>query len=93
MEIKRIDKEAKSTILALEDDIQIGEITYVKHDDQKIVIDHTEVESFARGRGIAKDLVGEVVSIAREKGWKVVPQCPFAAAEFEKNEEYKDVLA
>ncbi|PVH25153.1 GNAT family N-acetyltransferase [Sphingobacterium corticibacter] len=93
MEFKHINKGKNGIVLALEDDVQYGEITYVSQGDNQIVIDHTGVESFARGKGIAKALVSELVTIARTENWKVVPLCPFAKAEFDKNASYVDVLA
>ncbi|MCL7987037.1 N-acetyltransferase [Sphingobacterium sp. lm-10] len=93
MELKHIPKGENGIILALEDDVQYGEITYVLHGDNQVLIDHTEVESFARNKGVGKALVKEVVSIAREKGWKIIPQCPFAEAEFDQNDSYSDVRA
>lgn len=93
MEFKHIPKGKNGVVLALEDDVQIGEITYVSGDANQIVIDHTGVEPSARGKGLGKALVQEVVTIARKEGWKIVPQCPFAAAEFAQNESYADVSA
>lgn len=93
MEFKHIDKGENGVVLALEDDVQHGDISYFGNGNNQITIDHTGVESFARGRGIAKALVKEVVNIARDKQWKIVPQCPFAQAEFDKNASYADVLA
>ncbi len=57
------------------------------------MIDHTEVDSNYRGRGLGEDLVAEGVKYARENNLKIFPQCPFAKAEFDKHSDYADVLA
>ena len=92
MELKHVELGSKGAIRAVDDDVQYGEITYSKAGDTNIIVDHTEVEPIAKGKGVGKKLVQEIVSIARERNWKVLPLCPFAKAEFEKNEGYKDVL-
>lgn len=56
------------------------------------IIDHTGVTDAARGLGVGKNLVAAFVEHARAKGMKVLPLCPFAKAEFEKNSAYADVL-
>lgn len=56
------------------------------------IIDHTEVFPTYSGLGIASKLVYEVVKAAREHNVKIIPLCPYAKKEFERNEDYKDVL-
>lgn len=74
-----------------EDDIS-AEITYVPTGESKIIIDHTYVSDEHRGQGLAKLLLNEVVRYAREENKKIIPLCPYAKAQMEKNEEYHDVL-
>lgn len=56
------------------------------------IIDHTWVDDSLRGQGIAAKLVKRVVDDAREKGYKILPLCPFAKGEFDRKPEYHDVL-
>jgi len=57
-----------------------------------ITLDHTETPVEARGRGIASQLVAAVLKIARARGLKVVPRCPFVRAYLGKHPEYRDLL-
>ena len=61
-------------------------------DENKIRIDHTNVSEKLKGQGVGNKLVKRVVDFAREENKKIIPLCPFAKAEFEKNKEYEDVL-
>lgn len=38
---------------------------------------HTEVEPRFEGRGLAARLVGEALTTAAERGWSVLPHCPY----------------
>ncbi len=69
-----------------------AEITFVNVDENKIRIDHTNVSEKLKGQGVGNKLVKRVVDFAREENKKIIPLCPFAKAEFEKNKEYEDVL-
>jgi len=57
-----------------------------------ISLDHTETPVAARGRGLASQLVEGVVQIARARGLKVVPRCPFVRAYFDKHPEVADLV-
>lgn len=69
-----------------------AEITYVIHDEDTIIIDHTFVSAELRGQNVAKQLIKKVVDFARQKNKKIIPQCSFAKKEFIENKEYDDVL-
>jgi uncharacterized protein len=58
-----------------------------------ISLDHTETPVAARGRGIASRLVEGVLEIARARGLKVVPRCPFVRVYLAKHPEFGDLLA
>jgi predicted GNAT family acetyltransferase len=61
--------------------------------DGVITLDHTETPPRARGRGIASQLTAGVLEIARARGLKVVPRCPFVRAYLAKHRESRDLLA
>lgn len=71
----------------------VAEMTFSRAGERLIIIDHTDVPDALRGRGIGDRLVRRAVEDAREGGKKIVPLCPFAAAQFRKHAEYGDVLS
>mgnify|MGYP003554549766 CR=1 FL=1 len=79
-------------VVAKENGIELGEMTFVRSSDQFYIIDHTGVSDEARGRGVGQQLVQAFVEHVRLEGKKIVPLCPFAKAQFDKNRDYADVL-
>jgi uncharacterized protein len=61
--------------------------------DGVITISHSETPVAARGRGIASKLVAGAFAIARARGLKVIPRCPFVRAYAQKHPEVRDLLA
>lgn len=57
------------------------------------VATHTVVPEAIGGRGIAEQLVNRLVSDARGKGFKIVPQCSYVAAKFDENPDWSDLRA
>lgn len=93
MLIKHEKQETKGEFIALEEGVKVGEMTYSVAGADKIIIDHTEVDSQQKGKGIGKILLDKVVEYARENNLKIVPLCPFATGMFNKNVDIRDVLA
>jgi predicted GNAT family acetyltransferase len=69
-----------------------AEMTYTRIGDHQIIIDHTEVPDSFRGQGAGLRLVSRAVDDARATGKKIIPLCPFAAAQFRRHPEWADVL-
>ncbi|MGL4404484.1 MAG: GNAT family N-acetyltransferase [Notoacmeibacter sp.] len=68
-------------------------MTYSKLGTNAIIIDHTEVPDLFRGQGVGLKLVTRAVEDARIKNIKILPLCPFAAAQFKKHAaQWADVL-
>ena len=67
-------------------------MTFVFAGEDKIIIDHTEVNPGNEGKGFGKKMVIKAVEFAREKGIKILPLCPFAKSVFDKTPEFRDVL-
>ena len=61
--------------------------------DGNLHIVHTEVPKALEGRGIGSQLVRGVLEIARERGQKVVPRCPFVSAYMKRHPEFNDLAA
>lgn len=93
MEIQRTEEGSKGSFFIEKEGERLAEMTYSKAGDDKIIIDHTEVNPSLKGTGAGKKLVAEGVKYARENGLKIIPLCPFAKSVFEKNADYSDVLA
>ncbi|MCY1171886.1 GCN5-related N-acetyl-transferase [compost metagenome] len=57
-----------------------------------IVFTHTIVPKALEGRGVGSKLIRAALDSARDRGLKVIPQCPFVAAYIEKHPEYRELL-
>ncbi len=77
---------------AREDERFAGKIEYSTRDENKIVIEHTEVDSAFQGKGVGKDLVHEAAEYARENNLKIIPVCSYAKKFLERTSDYDDVL-
>ena len=71
---------------------QEGKMSFVFAGNDKIIIDHTEVNPGNNGKGYGKKMVDKAVEYAREKNIKIIPLCPFAKKVFDKTPEFRDVL-
>lgn len=69
-----------------------AEMTSSRASDALIIIDHTEVPDAFRGTGTGIRLVEALIADARASGTKIIPLCPFAAAQFKRHSEWADVL-
>lgn len=69
-----------------------AELTYSRAGTSLIILDHTGVPAAFRGQGAGAALVARAVEDARKNGYKVMPLCPFAAAQFRRHSEWADVL-
>jgi len=67
-------------------------MTFVFAGEDKIIIDHTEVNPGNEGKGLGKKMVAKAVEYARENKVKIIPLCPFAKSVFDKVPEFRDVL-
>jgi predicted GNAT family acetyltransferase len=66
-------------------------ITYRELHGHLLELDHTYVPRESRGGGIASKLTVRALEYARERGYRVVPSCPFVAAYIERHPEYRDL--
>lgn len=72
----------------------IAEINYAPVDEDTVVANHTFVDSSLRGQGVAEKLLDHLVGEMRKEGKKIIPQCSYVVAQFErKPEKYADVMA
>lgn len=92
MEIKQFDRESKGFFKAEEDGKEAGRMTYSWAGEDKIIIDHTEVNPEFKGKNVGKQLVMEAVNFARKEQIKIIPLCPFAKSVFDRTSDIRDVL-
>lgn len=93
MEILHKSSEQKGVFYIQPEQDILAEMTYFHSGEKEITIDHTEVKEALKGQGAGKLLVEAAVFMAREKGWSVVPVCPFAKSALQRNAEWHDVLS
>ncbi|MFA5538719.1 MAG: GNAT family N-acetyltransferase [Gemmobacter sp.] len=93
MQIEREDNGSKGryTARATEDGPE-AELTYSRAGTERIILDHTGVPDEYRGMGVGLALVARAVEDARAEGLRILPLCPFAAAQFRRHPEWADVL-
>ena len=93
MEIIKEEGDTKGRLVAMQDDQELGEMTYSLANDGKLwIVDHTGVHEGHEVKGVGKALFFDLVKRLREEDKKVMPLCPFARAMFEKNKDTWDVL-
>lgn len=92
MDIKHESQENKGRFYIEVNGGLAGEMTYSKAGNDKIIIDHTEVNEKFKGQKIGLQLVEASVVYAREHNIKIMPLCPFAKKMFERHAEFNDVL-
>jgi predicted GNAT family acetyltransferase len=71
---------------------ETAELVFSRTSADFVIIEHTAVPDVFRGQGVGTRLVERAVEDARKGGWKIVPLCPFAAAQFRRHKEWGDVL-
>jgi len=71
---------------------EAAELVFSRTSAEFVIIEHTEVPDVFRGQGVGRRLVERAVEDARTGGWKIIPLCPFAAAQFRRHKEWGDVL-
>jgi len=69
-----------------------AELTFSRASETLIIIDHTGVPDAYRGQNVGVALVKRAVEDARKDGYKILPLCPFAAAQFRRHTDWADVL-
>ena len=93
MKINKEETETKGRLVAVDEDQEIGEVTYsLANEGQLLIADHTGVDKEYKGRGVGMELFDALVDMARSESRKVMPLCPFIRSAFEKNRDKWDVL-
>ena len=85
MHIEHEPNGHKGRFVIKADDQELGEMTYSKAGDDKIIIDHTEAFPGSEGKGVGRKLVMAGVEFARAHGLRIIPLCPFAKTVFDRH--------
>ena len=91
--IEHQESGAKGAFYVENDGRRLAEMTYSRTNATLVIVDHTEVDGALGGQGVGRALLGALVQWARSTGTKVMPLCPFAKAQFDKEPSLRDVLA
>lgn len=70
-----------------------AEMTYTMAGADLVIIDHTAVSDALRGQGTGRKLLDALVAWARSERRKILPLCPFAKSQFDKDPSLSDVLS
>ena len=68
-------------------------VAYYEPRGSAIAFVHTVVPERLQGRGIASTLIKAALADMRQRGLKVIAECPFVAAYIERHPEERDLLA
>lgn len=71
----------------------MAEMTYVILNQNRIDINHTEVDEALKGKGIGYKLVNAAVIYLRDNNLKASASCPYVQYVFSKKQnEYEDII-
>lgn len=82
-------REDEKRVVALDGDEVVGFASY-SDSGSFWIADSTVVNDSHQGQGIAGRLVDQMVLVARDKGVKILPLCPYVKTHFEKNHDVYD---
>lgn len=91
--IQQKETEGKGMFYIEKDGDIVAELTYTRGDNDIMTLDHTETDPKMTGKGLASSLVKHSVDYAKENNLKIDPLCEYAAVQFERHEEYREVQA
>ena len=74
MQVEHLERESRFVVRMDDED---AELTYQQVGARLIEVQHTYVPKSERGHGVAEALAEAAFQFARERGYRVVPSCPF----------------
>ncbi len=92
MQVKHTENEGSGDFTAVLEGREAGKMTYTASGENKFSIDHTEVVSTYKGKGVGKELLNTAAEYARNNNYKIIPICSYAKTLMERSSEYDDVL-
>jgi predicted GNAT family acetyltransferase len=91
-EVRIVDNPAERRYEARLEDRVVGVSEYHLVGD-RIIFLHTEVDPSVEGLGVGSRLAKGALDDVRQRGLKVVAECPFIAAWLKRHRDYADLLA
>jgi predicted GNAT family acetyltransferase len=91
--IKHEEADNRGTFYFERDGERLAKMTYSRTTPTLVIIDHTEVSDVLKGQGMGRQLLDALVAWARQTGTKLMATCPYALAQFKKDESLRDVFA
>lgn len=79
-----VDNSAEHRFEIRDGDTVAGFVVY-RASDALIELTHTEVDPAFQGRGLGRQLVSEVLAVARRRGQEVLPMCPYVRQVIARN--------
>lgn len=89
MDIQAIEGKDKGKVFIKNGESVLAEMTWYKGGRNYIVLDHTMVDDSLRGQGVGRKLLDQIVNMALERKYKILPECPFVVAMFDRYAEYR----
>lgn len=86
-------KKGENMFFIGEDEVNpIAFVSYAIDEDGDFIVDSTQVSDQLAGQGVGSKLVNIMVDFAEQEGKKIVPECPFARAVMERNDETRNMI-
>jgi uncharacterized protein len=74
------------------DGVAVGHLRFRERDGQLVLV-HTEVDPAYEGHGVGSVIARFALDDARQRGVRIVPECPFVRAYLKRHPEYGDLVA
>lgn len=91
--LRVVDNPDRSRYEGWSGDALVGLADYRSAADGVFAIPHTEVDPSRQGQGIAGIIVQFALDDLREKGFRVIPSCPYVRHWINQHPEYADLVA
>nr|MBQ0091176.1 N-acetyltransferase [Candidatus Enterousia merdequi] len=83
--------EEECKIYAIYNGVIIGDIFFVKINNDKLMISETEIESEYKNQNIELYMVQEIIKMARDTNRKIISICPYISNILITHPEFDDV--
>ncbi|WP_373354252.1 GNAT family N-acetyltransferase [Pseudoroseicyclus sp. CXY001] len=71
----------------------VAELVLSLSSPRLVIAEHTEVPTALEGQGLARLLLDALLADAREKGFRIVPLCPYVNAQRRRHPEWAELFS